>query len=118
METETHERPFRIRKRLEEAPVQEDIQRNFEEAEVEHAPAAPEDSGEVEVLPDGSISIPVMEEELVVSKRTVVRERIIVHKRIRTEQQRIESTLRREHAEIDASPGNSHGDVREEERAS
>jgi stress response protein YsnF len=51
-----------------------------EHAEVERqAPADPSaDSGEVEVLPDGSLSIPVFEEELVVQKRLVVRERIIV----------------------------------------
>ena len=43
------------------------------------------DSGEVEVLPDGSVSIPVFQEELVIEKRLVVRERVIVRKHTVTE---------------------------------
>jgi len=67
---------------------------------VEHADLereAPEegDSGEVEVLPDGSISIPVFEEELVVEKRLVVRERVIVRKQMVSEDRVVEADLRR-----------------------
>ena len=70
----------------------------------------PEDSGEIEYLEDGSVSIPVLEEELVVTKRTVVRERIIVRKQWITEAQRIQAELRRERVEIDApdGPGDSN----------
>jgi uncharacterized protein (TIGR02271 family) len=60
------------------------------------------DSGEIETLPDGSISIPVKEEELVVTKRVVVRERVIVRKDIEETTERIESDLRHEHVEVDA----------------
>jgi uncharacterized protein (TIGR02271 family) len=66
-------------------------------------PAAdpPRDSGQVEELPDGSLSIPVFEEQLVCEKRTVLRERIIVRKETVTEDRVVEADLRREHVEAD-----------------
>jgi uncharacterized protein (TIGR02271 family) len=67
---------------------------------VERVPAAEGDSGEVETLPDGSISVPVLEEELVVTKRVVVRERVIVRKRTTTERRRIEAELRKERVDL------------------
>lgn len=68
----------------------------------ERVPVTKGDSGEIETLPDGSLSIPLYEEELVVTKRTVLRERVIVRKQIATGTQRVEAHLRREHVEIDA----------------
>jgi uncharacterized protein (TIGR02271 family) len=67
-------------------------------------PPRPDDSAQVETLPDGSISIPVLEERLVVSKRLVVRERIVIRKRTITEEHRVEAELRKEQVEIDADP--------------
>lgn len=61
------------------------------------------DSGEVEHLPDGSISIPIIEEELIVTKRLIVRERIIVRKDTIVETRRIETELRRERVETEES---------------
>jgi len=60
------------------------------------------DSGEVEFLPDGSISIPVFQEELVIEKRLVVRERIVVRKHTVTEDRLVEADLRRERVELEA----------------
>ena len=57
------------------------------------------DSGEIEYLDDGSISIPIIEEELVVMKRLVVRERVIVRKETEVERRRIDVELRRERLE-------------------
>lgn len=76
-----------------------------EEALVEHQDAHSEDSGEVETLSDGSISIPVLEEELVVMRRVVVRERIIVRKRTAIEERSVEAELRRERVSIEADEG-------------
>lgn len=67
----------------------------------ERVPAAPDDSGKIETLPDGSISIPLFEEELIVTRRTVLRERVIVRKETAVEWQRVEAELRRERLEID-----------------
>jgi stress response protein YsnF len=59
------------------------------------------DSGQVEQLPDGSVSIPVLEEQLVCEKRLVVRERIIVRKETVTENRVVEADLRRQHVAVD-----------------
>ena len=74
------------------------------------------DTGEVEILPDGSVSIPVFEEELVIEKRLVVRERIIVRKHTVTEDRRVEAELRRERVDVEADPQVA-GRVMHEERA-
>ena len=75
-----------------------------EHADLERQPPVAGDSGEVEVLPDGSISIPVFQEELVIEKRLVVRERVIVRKHTVTEDRLVEADLRRERVEVDADP--------------
>ena len=81
-----------------------------EHAELERVPAGERDSGEIETLPDGSVSIPLFEEQLVVTKRLVVRERIVISKRTTIDEQRVDAELRRERVELE-----SHGDVEVEE---
>jgi len=49
--------------------------------ELEWVPVEGDDSGRVETLPDGSVSIPVLEEQVVASTRTIVRERVVVRRR-------------------------------------
>jgi uncharacterized protein (TIGR02271 family) len=73
-----------------------------EHADFERYAPAEGDSGEVEVLADGSISIPVFQEELVIEKRMVVRERIIVRKHTVIEDRLVEADLRRERVEVEA----------------
>ena len=73
-------------------------------SEPERRPADEYDSGEVETLPDGSVSIPVFEERLVVHKRKVVRERIVVRKKVVTEETQVGEELRRQELEIEADP--------------
>jgi len=70
----------------------------------DRVPPDPGDTGEVRTLPDGSISIPLLEERLVIERRRVVRERIIIRKHTTVEQHRIEATLRSEHLDIEADP--------------
>lgn len=89
-----------VQKRVDEERVTEDFVRQSEDAHVERVPAGQEDSGKVETLPDGSVSIPVFEEELVVTKRRVVRERIIVRKSVRTHRHPVEATLLKERVEV------------------
>ena len=96
----------RARKRVDTEAVERVVGREIEHVdELERVPVADGDSGEIETLPDGSVSIPVLEEELVVTKRVVVRERVIVRKRTETEQHRIQAELRRERVELDADDG-------------
>ncbi len=94
----------RARKVVEHERVEEVVPRGIEHAKVERTPAVPGDSGEVKTLPDGSISIPVFEEQLVVEKRLVVRERIILRKHTVTEEHVVEADLRRERVEVDSDP--------------
>ena len=97
----------RVRKKVDLERLTSRVDRLVEQAETERVEVtdAAADSGEVETLPDGSLSIPVFEEEIVVTKRMVVRERVIVRKTTVTEQHEITADLRRERIEIDADPG-------------
>jgi uncharacterized protein (TIGR02271 family) len=92
----------RIHKTVESQPVSERVGSLVEAFDqVDRAPAEPGDSGEVETLPDGSISIPILEEQLVITKRLVVRERIIVRKTVTTLHHVVEADLRSERVNIE-----------------
>jgi len=89
------------RKTTETEHVVEHVPRGIEDADVERAAPVDGDSGEIETLPDGSVSIPLFEEQLVVTKPLVVRERVIIRKRTTSEEHRVEADLRRERIEIE-----------------
>src|SRR5688572_16912688 len=90
-----------LRKRVDRLLTKTDVARQVQEGEVERRPAEAGDSGEVETLEDGSISIPLFEEEIVITKRMVVRERLIVRKTQRTEQVTVPLELKRERIGIE-----------------
>ena len=94
-----------IRTTVETTRVDQSIPRGIEFGEVERVPPDEDDSGEVETLEDGSISVPVLEEVITVTRRMIVRERIIVRKRMETDHVLIQDELRREHVEIEGPPG-------------
>jgi uncharacterized protein (TIGR02271 family) len=91
----------RVRKHVDTERVAQVVVRGVEQAGLERAPARDADSGEIETLPDGSVSIPVFEEQLVIEKRLVVRERVIVRKHTVVEEECVEADLRRERIEVD-----------------
>ena len=90
------------RKNFESRVVDESVPRFIEYAEAERVNATEEDSGKIEMLPDGSVSIPVLEEQIVVTRRTVVRERIIIRKSTQTVEERVTAELRREHVVVES----------------
>ena len=94
----------RVRKSAYVETVQERVERGVEHADTERVPVddATADSGEVETLPDGSLSIPVFEEEIVVTKRFVVRERVVVRKHTVYEEHVVTADLRRERLDVEA----------------
>ena len=94
-------------KHIDTEHVTQDVSRGVEQAEVDRTGPTEGDSGQVETLPDGSLSIPVFEEQIVVEKRLVVRERIIVRKHTVYEEQQVSAELRRERVELV-----TEGDVR------
>ena len=95
----------RVRKGVESYTAAEVIPREIEHADVERVGAPEGDSGEIETLPDGSVSIPVFEERLVVKKEKFVRERIIVSKQTVTEEERVELELERERVQVYVDEG-------------
>lgn len=68
--------------------------------QAEHVPANAEDSGKIEVLPDGSVSVPILEEVPVVTKRVIVRERVIVRKKTSTKTETINTRAKRERVKV------------------
>jgi len=86
---------------VERGKVRAEFPRDREELVQERVPVSEGDSGEVEILPDGSVSIPLFEEELVVTRETVLRERVIIRKENITELQRVQAELKRERVEFD-----------------
>ena len=96
---------LRARKLVDTAEVEAVLPRDVETVEVVREEAYADDSGKIETLPDGSISIPVFEEEIVVSKRIVLKERVIVRKETITERKRFDFDVRKERVEIETDPG-------------
>ncbi len=96
---------LRARKKVDRERLDTRVPYDREEVGLERIPCDEGDSGEIETLEDGSISIPIYEEEVVVSKRVVLRERVVIRKRVVTEQKRVRTKLRKERVEIDADPG-------------
>jgi uncharacterized protein (TIGR02271 family) len=94
----------RARKHVDVEHVSERVERGTEHAEMDRLDVADgeTDSGQVETLPDGSLSIPVFEEQIVVTKRLVVRERVIVRKHTVFEEHVVTADLKRERLEIEA----------------
>lgn len=90
------------RKLVDTEHVETLVPRDVEHADVERQTAGETDSGEVETLPDGSVSIPLFEEQIVIEKRLVVRERVIIRKRRVIEEHLVEADLRRERLEVEA----------------
>ena len=101
---ETRERgAIRARKIVGTEEAREVVPRSVEHFdEAERAAPNEDDSGDVEVLPDGSVSIPILEEELVIEKRMVVRERVIIRKRTETRHEHVEAMLRKERVAVEA----------------
>jgi stress response protein YsnF len=96
---------LRLRKTVAAERVSDVVGRDVESAEPVRSAPLEHDSGEIVTLPDGSVSVPVFEEELVVTKRLVVRERIVVQKARETEDVRVEEDLLRERVDVEVDTG-------------
>ncbi|MGE0306781.1 MAG: YsnF/AvaK domain-containing protein [Acidimicrobiia bacterium] len=95
----------RVRKTVTTEPYDQVVTRLVDHAEIERVPIEdPHDSARIETLADGSISIPVLEERLVIHRELVVRERIIVRTRTLTQPEPVHAELRRVHITIEPDP--------------
>jgi uncharacterized protein (TIGR02271 family) len=91
-----------IRTRVEEVPARLEVEAATEEVEVEHVPIGTAVSQRRAPYQDGDVLvIPVYEEQLVVTKRLVLREELRVRRTRGLQRQLFEDTLRRERLEID-----------------
>jgi uncharacterized protein (TIGR02271 family) len=89
----------RIRKSVEAEQVRESIQVMREDVTVERRPVPPGVGLEPRTEGD-TLYVPIVEEELVVTKRLVAREELVIRKRQVMEEQVIEETLHHERAEV------------------
>lgn len=100
-----------VRKTVETEHVQQPVRRMREEVEVERRPIAEGQEGQAAELKGDEIRVPLMEEEVVVEKRPVTKEEVVIRKRAVEDTENIEADVRRERVDI-----NKQGErVREED---
>ena len=93
---------LRAQKHTETTTVREVVPLGSEDLDGERVPVEDGDAGRIETLADGTISIPIYAEELVLTKRVVLKERLLLRKVVRVEEQVVEDVLRFERLELDA----------------
>ncbi len=113
----THGDEVQLRKWVESQPFHGEVERRVGSVDADHVPAEPADDGEIHELDDGTLSIPVFEEQIVVTRRTVVRERVLLRREVVAETVEVNEELRREEFELEARDGRPV-DVRPARRAS
>jgi uncharacterized protein (TIGR02271 family) len=93
-----------VHKEVEEQVVRQPVTLSRDHVEVERRPV-PDGVG-LEPRTEGDVLyIPIVEEELVITKRLVAREELVIRKTRVTEEQIVEETLRRERAEVTGPEG-------------
>jgi uncharacterized protein (TIGR02271 family) len=91
-----------IRTRIEEVPARLEVEATAEEVEVEHVPVGQVVSERVEPYQDGDVLIvPIYEEQLVVTKRLLLREQLRIRRVATTQRQLFEDTLKKERVEVE-----------------
>lgn len=93
----------RLHKHVDVDVVTETVPVDVEYVEMERVIAEPDDDGQTRVLPDGSVSMAVLEERVVVRTETVVAERITLRKFVNRETRSVDAEVRSERVEIDDS---------------
>jgi uncharacterized protein (TIGR02271 family) len=97
---ETRAGEVTVDKHVETEHVREDIPLRHEDVTIERRPVEGGMHGNARIEGDDEIRIPVTREELVVEKRVVPKEEIIVKKQEHTETETVEADLRREQVDI------------------
>lgn len=95
----------KVRKWVETGPFHDEVERNVGSIETDYEPAEPADDGQVHELSDGTLSIPIFEEQIVVTRRTVVRERLLLRRQVVAETVEINEEVRREEFELSTEEG-------------
>jgi len=91
-----------LRTHVEEVPARLEVEAFAEEVEVEHVPIGRVVSERREPYQDGELLVvPIYEEQLVVTKRLILREELHVRRARSVRRELFEDTLRRERLEVD-----------------
>jgi len=90
----------RVTKRVETERVSQPVTKRREELVVERRPAEAVTARDASIGED-EVRIPLHEEEVVVEKRPVVKEELVIGKRVVEEQENVEADVRRERVEIE-----------------
>jgi len=87
-----------VGKHVETERVSTPVQRRVEHVRVERRPV--HDATGTAELREGEIRVPIMEEEVIVEKRPVVKEEIVVTREVATETENVEADVRKERVDI------------------
>lgn len=89
----------RVHKRVETEHVNEPVTRTREDVRVERRPA----SGRTDraEIGEDEIRVPITEEEVVVEKRPVVKEELVIAKEQKTDRQHVEADVRKERVDVE-----------------
>jgi len=100
----------RVSKHVETEHVSEPVTRRREEVVIERRPVEAGARADATIGDSGEIHVPLTEEEVVVEKRPVVKEELVVGKRVIEERDVVETDVRREKFDIDenVTPGSSN----------
>jgi uncharacterized protein (TIGR02271 family) len=91
-----------IRTRIEEVPARLEVEATAEEVEVEHVPVGQVVSKRVDPYEDGDVLVvPIYEEQLVVTRRLLLREELRIRRVATTQHLLFEDTLRKERVEVE-----------------
>ena len=99
----------RVSKHVETEHVSEPVTRRREEVVIERRPVEADARADATIGESGEIRVPLTEEEVVVEKRPVVKEELVIGKRVVEERDVVETDVRRERFDIDdnVTPGSS-----------
>lgn len=99
-----------VHKHVEEQVVRQAVPLTREQVDVERRPVPP-GVGLEPRTEDGVMYVPIIEEELVITKRLIAREELVIRKTRVTEEQIVEETLRRERVEVTGPDGSVDRDL-------
>jgi uncharacterized protein (TIGR02271 family) len=91
----------RIGKHVETEHISQPVTRRREEVVVERRPVEAGARGDAATIGDAEVRVPLMEEEVTVEKRPVVKEELVVGKRVVEDRDQVEAEVRREEFDID-----------------
>jgi len=100
----------RVSKHVETEHVSEPVTRRREEVVIERRPVEAGARADASIGDSGEVRVPLTEEEVVVEKRPVVKEELVIGKRVVEERDVVETDVRREKFDIDenVTPGSSN----------